>query len=135
MTAPPTGSTSWSPSPRMSTRTLAAPASSAKATLCISFALVFLCGGVTGALLMNLRTHSAASHTATHGKFVSRFELQHLRKELQLTDEQTRQLSMILDDVAKYYDNVLSDGQSRVMQMLDERQKKKFEQMLALEAH
>jgi hypothetical protein len=114
--------------------TLVAPPKSAKATLCLSFALIFLCGGVTGALLMNLRNH-APRHEATHGHFVSQFELQHLHKELELSDEQTRQLSMILDDVAKYYDNVLSDGQTRVMQILDDRQKQKFQKMLAIEAH
>ena len=42
---------------------------------------------------------------------------------------------MILDDVAKYYDNVLSDGQTRVMQILDDKQKEKFQRMLATEAH
>ena len=114
--------------------TLVAAPKSAKATLCLSFALVFLCGGVTGALLMNLRSHPAHKE-ATHGHFVSQFELQHLHKELGLSDEQTRQLSMILDDVAKYYDNVLSDGQTRVMQILDDNQKEKFRKMLAIEAH
>ena len=83
---------------------------------------------------MNLRNHPA-THSSTHGKFSSQFELQHLHKELQLNDEQTRQLSMILDDVARYYDNVLSDGQTRVMQILDDNQKKKFQEMLSLEAH
>jgi hypothetical protein len=114
--------------------TLVAPPKSAKATLCLSFALVFLCGAVSGALLMNLRNH-APRHEATHGHFVSQFEVNHLRKELSLSEEQTRQLGMILDDVAKYYDNVLSDGQTRVMQMLDDKQKEKFKKMLEMEAH
>lgn len=113
--------------------TLVAPPRSAKATLCLSFALIFLCGAVSGALLMNLKGH-ARSHDES-GHFHSKFELQHLHKELDLTDEQTRQLSMILDDVAKYYDNVLSDGQTRVMQMLDDKQKAKFQKMLAAEGH
>lgn len=111
--------------------TLVAPPKSAKTTLCISFALIFLCGAVSGALLMNLTAHSRESH----GHFGSQFELQRLHKELDLSEEQTRQLSMILDDVAKYYDNVLSDGQSRVMQMLDDKQKDKFQQLLATEGH
>jgi hypothetical protein len=114
--------------------TLVAQPKSAKATLCLSFALVFLCGTVTGALLMNFRSH-ATHKEATHGHFASKVELQHLHKELALTDEQTRQLSLILDDVAKYYDNVLSDGQTRVMQILDDKQKEKFRKMLAVEAH
>jgi len=114
--------------------TLVAPPKSAKATLCISFALIFLCGAVSGALLMNMKSHvrRGVDHA---GHFSSRFELQHLHKELDLTEEQTRQLSLILDDVAKYYDNVLSDGQTRVMQMLDEKQKAKFQRLVASEGH
>jgi hypothetical protein len=116
--------------------TLVAPGKSAKTTLCISFALIFLCGAVSGALLVNWSNHAThIGRESTKGHFGSRFELEHLRKELDLTEEQTRQLSMILDDVAKYYDNVLSDGQTRVMQMLDDRQKTKFQQMLATEGH
>lgn len=114
--------------------TLVSPPKSAKATLVASFALVFICGALSGALLMNGLGHTTR-HANDHGHFGSKFELQHLRKDLELNDEQTRQLSMILDDVAKYYDNVLSDGQSRVMNILDEKQKAKFEKLLAREAH
>jgi hypothetical protein len=110
--------------------TLVAPSRSAKTTLCISFALVFLCGAVSGALLMNVRHHVASPVSSTRGHLKPQFELQHLRKELDLNEEQTRQLSMILDDVSKYYDNVLSDGQTRVMQILDDKQKAKFQEML-----
>lgn len=113
--------------------TLVAPAKSAKATLCLSFALIFLCGVVSGALLMNLRSH--VHDTGGQRHFDGKWEVDHLHKELNLTDEQTRQLSMILDDVAKYYDNVLSDGQSRLMQILDDQQKVKFQKMLAAEGH
>ena len=112
---------------------MVAPAKSAKATLCLSFVLVFLCGSVTGALLMNLRSHSRAPVADHH--FGSRFELQHLQKELDLSDEQTRQLSMIVDDVGKYYDNVLADGQTRLMQILDDKQKAKFQKLLESEGH
>jgi hypothetical protein len=114
--------------------TLVAPPKRAKATLCVSFALVYLCGGVTGALLMNLKSH-AHSQVVDHGHFGNKYELEHLQKELELSDEQTRQLSMILDDVAKYYDNVLSDGQTRVMQILDDKQKAKFQKLLATDGH
>jgi len=113
--------------------TLVAPPKSAKAALFVSFALIFLCGAVSGALLMNLRTHSGRE--VVRGHFIKQIELQNLHKELDLSDEQTRQLSMILDDVSKYYDNVLSDGQTRVMQMLDDKQKAKFQELLAKEGH
>ena len=114
--------------------TLVAPPTSAKTTLCLSFALVFLTGGVSGALLMKARTHGH-SIQEQRGHFDYKFEMQHLRKELDLNDEQARQLSMILDDVAKYYDNVLSDGQTRVMQILDENQRAKFRKLLADDSH
>ena len=116
--------------------TLVARPKSAKATLCISFALIFLVGAVSGALFMNLSSHAGRDREAAiRGHFRSQFDLEHLQKALDLNDEQTRQLSMILDDVAKYYDNVLSDGQTRVMQILDETQKAKFQQLLATEGH
>jgi hypothetical protein len=114
--------------------TLVAAPNSAKVTLCISFALVFLTGAVSGALLMKVKPHQP-NIESRRGHFGNAFEMQHLRKELSLNDEQARQLSMILDDVAKYYDNVLSDGQTRVMQILDEAQKAKFQKMLANEGH
>jgi hypothetical protein len=111
---------------------------SAKATLCLSFALVFLCGAVSGALVMNLKARGhirSATDVTEKGHFGGKFELQHLRSELDLNDEQTRKLSLILDDVAKYYDNVLSDGQTRVMQILDDKQKEKFQKLLTVESH
>ena len=52
------------------------------------------------------------------------------KRELDLTPEQTLQLTSILDDFARYYDNVLSDGNSRIMQILNPEQRRKFEQML-----
>jgi len=115
--------------------TLVAPPKSAKATLCVSFVLVFLCGAVSGALLMNLNRHPRPTRIAVRGHFTPQFELQRLHKELDLSDEQTRQLSMILDDVAQYYDNVLSDGQTRVIQILDEKQREKFHKLLESEGH
>lgn len=112
--------------------TLTAAPRSAKTTLIISFALIFLCGAVSGALVMNMRTH--VGRTVVRGTFSSHSEVQRLHRALNLTDEQTRQLQMILDDVAKYYDNVLSDGQTRVMQILDDNQKQKFRDLLDKES-
>jgi hypothetical protein len=116
--------------------TLAAPPRNAKTTLVVSFLLLFICGMVSGAILMNVFGHTGGfSRGAIRGHFGGQYELQHLQQELDLNAEQSRQLAMILDDVAKYYDNVLSDGQTRVMQILDEKQKAKFERMLAAEGH
>ena len=93
--------------------------------------LVFVCGVVVGALTFTLgahkRMHREAFWTAS-GKDAA---VARVRKELNLTPAQVEQLQTILDDFAKYYTTVLSDGKSRIMQMLDDNQKKKFEQLLA----
>lgn len=52
------------------------------------------------------------------------------KDRLDLTDEQTEQLKSILDDFSRYYDNVLADGNSRIMHILNDDQRRKFERML-----
>jgi len=52
------------------------------------------------------------------------------KKSLSLTDDQTRQLSSILDDFGHYYDNLLADGNTRVLQILNPEQKKKYLKMI-----
>ena len=93
--------------------------------------LVFIVGMVVGALAFNLgahkRLHREAFWTAT-GKDAA---VARVKKELDLTPLQVEQMETILDDFAKYYTTVLSDGKSRIMQILDESQKKKFERLLA----
>ena len=53
-----------------------------------------------------------------------------MKNGLNLTDDQTRQLTSILDDFSHYYDNLLADGNSRILQILDPDQKKRFNQMI-----
>ena len=53
-----------------------------------------------------------------------------MKNGLNLTDEQTRQLTSILDDFSHYYDYLLADGNSRILQILDPDQKKLFQQLL-----
>jgi len=52
------------------------------------------------------------------------------KDQLNLTEQQTVQLTSILDDFSHYYDNVLADGQTRIMQILNAEQRVKFEKML-----
>jgi hypothetical protein len=52
------------------------------------------------------------------------------KQRLDLSDQQTDQLQSILDDFSHYYDNVLADGNSRIMQILNDEQRRKFEKML-----
>lgn len=56
--------------------------------------------------------------------------LDRVKKELDLTPAQSEQMESILDDFAKYYRNVAADGKSRILHILNDKQKLKFEQML-----
>lgn len=97
---------------------------------CVSaFTLVFLCGAMVGAL-----AYSIANHRTAAGPFWSdtgkALYMERVKKELALTPAQVEQMETILDDFAKYYRTVLSDGKSRILQILDEGQRRKFDQLL-----
>jgi hypothetical protein len=114
----------------MSTITLPRPAE--RAAL-FSFILVFLCGIVAGALMMSL-TRNAGTR-GNHGTppvsaGLTSMSVTEMKNGLNLSDEQTRQLTSILDDFSHYYDNLLADGSSRIVQILNPEQKKLFDQML-----
>ena len=105
--------------------------------------LVFLAGGAVGALTMQMglherlhRTVSAASapvHKAsTNDALVQRF-----KTELNLSGDQTDKIAMVLEDYRQYYqsledqlDDVRSTGKNRIMQILDEQQRTKFEKIM-----
>jgi len=110
----------------MSTVTLPRPA---ERVAIVSFLLVFLCGGVLGAVVMSYWVHPGLHGSAPQtGGFP--MNTREFKEQLDLTDEQTRQLTSILDDFAHYYDNLLADGNSRVMQILNPDQKLKYERMI-----
>ena len=93
--------------------------------------LVFLCGMVVGALGMNLGVHRSFHRSPEISKHVdTSMTLQKWKRELNLTDSQMSQIESILDDFSTYYDTVLADGKTRILKILDEPQRKKFEQML-----
>jgi uncharacterized membrane-anchored protein YhcB (DUF1043 family) len=96
-----------------------------------SLLLVFLAGVAVGALAMSLGIHNTLHRSASawteNGHAIT---LDKWKKELDLNDDQSKQIEMVLDDFSKYYDNVLADGNSRILQILDDRQKIKFERML-----
>jgi len=99
------------------------------AGLCI-LALVFLSGVVAGAVAMNLGVHKSL-HAPPFWKDGARSEyLKTVQKELDLTPEQTTQMAIILDDFAKYYQTVLSDGKARIYNILNDEQRRKFDRML-----
>lgn len=60
------------------------------------------------------------------------------RKELDLTDDQSKQVEAVLDDFVNYYqslqaqmDEMRSDGKDRVLKVLNAGQKQKFEKMMS----
>ncbi|HYA18684.1 MAG TPA: hypothetical protein VEF06_14525 [Bryobacteraceae bacterium] len=99
----------------------------------ISLCLVFLCGMVVGAVAMSVTGH-AGLHATAHGTTPPvghlSMSVTEWKEKLELTDEQTVQLTSILDDFSRYYDNVLADGNTRIMQILNPEQKRRFERML-----
>ena len=44
--------------------------------------------------------------------------------------DQAAQMASILNDFAKYYQTVLSDGKARILNILNDEQRRKFEKML-----
>ena len=96
----------------------------------VTLALVFLCGAIAGALAMNFGVHKVLHQDAFWTQKGKNVYLDRLKKDLNLTPTQTEQMDSILDDFSAYYRTVLSDGKSRIMQILNDEQRKKFEQIL-----
>lgn len=102
-------------------------------------ALVFLTGAVAGALGMRIGLHQALHRTTgpywkDGGKEIS---LQRFKKELNLTPQQERDMEGVLDDFMMYYqtlqaqmDEVRAAGKTRIMRVLNDDQKQRFERML-----
>jgi trans-aconitate methyltransferase len=107
--------------------------------------LVFLAGGAVGALTMQMglherlhRTVSAASVPAPEHKASTNDALvQRFKTELNLSGDQTDKIAMVLEDYRQYYqslqdqlDDVRSTGKTRILQILDEQQRAKFEKIM-----
>ncbi len=96
----------------------------------LSLLLVFLAGVAVGALAMSLGIHNPLHSRAFSASEINRPTLERWKKELDLTPQQTAQMESLLDDFTLYYDNVLADGYSRIMQILNARQREKFKQLM-----
>jgi Spy/CpxP family protein refolding chaperone len=96
----------------------------------ISLTLVFLCGGVVGALVMDLGVHNRQRPPAFETAQGQSVYFEHLQKELDLTPTQSDQVKSILGDFWQYYRTVLSECRGRVDQILTPDQRVKFEQLL-----
>lgn len=100
----------------------------------MALALVFLCGAAVGALVMDFgihrRTPPAFDTTQGRAAFFERMD-----RELKLTPAQSEQMRSILADFWDYYRTVLSDGKSRIEQILNPEQRRKFERLLQERQH
>lgn len=96
----------------------------------VTLVLVFLAGGVLGALAMDFLVHNrsrVASFDTPSGKALY---FDRMRRDLDLTPAQTEQMESILDDLWHDYRSVLNDSKVRVEQVLNEQQRQKFERIL-----
>ena len=96
----------------------------------VALTLVFLCGALVGAVVMNTGLHSRLHRTAFDTPAGKSVYFDRLQKELRLSPAQSEQMQSILNDFWQYYRTVLTDGKSRVMQILNEDQKRRFQQLL-----
>jgi hypothetical protein len=102
--------------------------------------LVFLTGAMAGAITMRAGLHEKMHHSASAVPYWregrTEFSYDRLKKDLDLTPEQSERLKTILDDFDKYHEDlqaqiedVRATGKNRIMQMLDARQRQRFEQL------
>jgi len=101
-----------------------------KVACVVTLTLVFLCGAAAGAVAMNFGVHNflhGPSFDSPNGRILY---FERMKRELNLTPVQQEQMESILNDFWQYYRTVLSDSKTRVEQILNEEQRKKFEQIL-----
>jgi len=92
--------------------------------------LVFLCGAAVGALVMDFGVHRRARIPAFETPAGKAAYFERIQKDLNLTPAQSEQIQSVLNDFWQYYRTVLSDSKQRVEQILNDEQRRKFEQML-----
>ena len=108
------------------------------ALLLVAVFLVFLSGTLVGVLATRFAARSPQQQPASYytigGKQIA---LDQMAKELELSRVQAQQLETILDDFVMYVqmlqsqmDDVRANGKARILSILDEKQKAKFERML-----
>lgn len=106
--------------------------------LLLTVGLIFFAGAVAGALIMRFGLHGMLHPQQPYwqegGKQVS---VQLLTGELELTPAQQAELETELDDFVMYMqmlqaqvEELRASGKQRIMRVLDDRQKKKFEELL-----
>ncbi len=105
-------------------------------TLFLVFAAGFSAGLLTvrvGAVDVTQSAKAAPGWESGKAALLERF-----KTEVDLTPEQTRQLETVLDDYFTYYhtlqaqlDDVRADGKERILRILNDDQKRRFERMVS----
>jgi len=119
-----------STSPGLLDRLTVSTAWSPKLVATVSLMLVFLCGGVVGALVMDFGVHNRQRPAAFETAQGQSMYFEHIQKELDLTPSQSEQVKSILGDFWQYYRTVLSECRGRIDQILTPDQRIKFERLL-----
>jgi Spy/CpxP family protein refolding chaperone len=103
----------------------------------LTFALIFLCGALVGAIAITLTAQSQAYTASTPQELNRQLTLSRLTTELDLTESQQERLRVVLDDYFQYYhalqdqlDEVKASGRDKITEILTDEQKAKFQQML-----
>src|ERR1700691_2813418 len=100
--------------------------------------LVFLAGGASGALWMQLDLHKRLHPASLASRETNRdFGLQRFQSELGLSTAQSEKIALVLEDYSQYYqslqdqlDDLRSTGKTRILQILDPHQRDKFEKLM-----
>ena len=101
-----------------------------KVACMVTLTLVFLCGAAAGAVAMNFGAHNLLHHPSFNTPAGKVVDFERMKRELNLTPVQQEQMESILNDFWQYYRTVLSDSKTKVEQILNEEQRKKFERIL-----
>jgi Spy/CpxP family protein refolding chaperone len=99
--------------------------------------LVFLTGAMAGAIGMRAGLHEKLHRNAVYWRGdKAEFSYDRLKRDLNLTPEQSDRLKTILDDFVKYHEDlesqiedVRASGRQKIVQILTPEQRKRFEQL------
>ena len=101
-----------------------------KVACIVTLTLVFLCGAAAGAVAMNFGVHNRLHQPSFDTPVGREVYFSRMKRELNLTPVQQEQMESILNDFWQYYRTVLSDSKTKVEQILNEEQRRKFERIL-----
>ena len=101
-----------------------------KVACMVALTLVFLCGAAAGAVAMNYGVHNRLHQPSFDTAVGRELYFSRMQKELNLTPAQQEQMESILGDFWQYYRTVLSDSKTKVEQILNDEQRRKFERIL-----